>query len=97
MHVDIMNTLTVVRQLLTIEEITDALRKLKGTDIVTVPLKQKMGTISHFIIVSGRNLVLLCNLNHFHIPGESRRHLKTMASSLVTAVRQQLYAGQCWC
>lgn len=78
--------------LLTIDEITDALKKQRAIDVVCVPLKQKMGTITHFVICSGRVSILLFDIirNELNL-GESRRHLKTMASSLVTAVGKYIY------
>lgn len=66
---------SIFRQLLTLKEISDAMKKLGGTDIKEIKLLRKLDTITHCIIVSG----------------SSRRQLRKMADVLVKAVSQQKF------
>ena len=61
------------RQLLTGEEIRQALENQGGEDVRVVPVRGRLDTIAELVVASGR----------------SSRHLRKMAESIVSAVRRR--------
>ena len=60
-------------QLLTSNEVIEALKSLDAENVVSIPLNPKLDTISEFIIASGRSL----------------KHIKKMSDTLVKALKRR--------
>lgn len=70
---DSSNIKNIPGQLLTSNEVIEALKALDAENIVSIPLNPKLDTISEFIIASGRSL----------------KHMKKMSDTLVKALKKR--------
>lgn len=67
---------TVPGQLLTSQEVIDALKGLDAENIVLIPLTPKLDTISEFIIASGRSLKHLRKMSEIIVKALKKRNLR---------------------
>lgn len=67
---------TIPGQLLTSEEVIEALKALDAENIVHIPLNPKLDTISEFIIVSGRSLKHLRKMSEILVKALKKRNLR---------------------
>jgi len=67
---------TIPGQLLTSEEVIEALKALDAENVVLIPLNPKLDTISEFIIASGRSLKHLRKMSEIVVKALKKRNLR---------------------